>query len=226
MYTSINEIGRELPFSNLSLKSGCGAQSPFVTSRFCYRAALQKKQNNKSAQKDLHRKTAASSNERFALDMMGRAAGLRRCRRGGRGGGGGTCVIKCVRVWVSVWAGVLHVFVSLQNVCAWCGGVYGRCVRRTPGALPHRPVPKSCVQAVSNKLLNLIKRSGIILQSPRGARTSAIMNTFCLIIMLRLQSLPQEKLLPFWKSSCEPGWHLYKWTGDEIIIYLCFLGWR
>lgn len=65
-----------------------------------------------------------------------------------------------------------------------CGGVCGRCVRRIPAALPHRPVPKSCVQAVSNKLLNLIKRSGIILQSPQGTRTSAIMNTFCLIIML------------------------------------------
>lgn len=145
--------------------------------------------------------------------MMWRGGELRLCRGGG--GGGGRCVIKCV------WASLCVRHVSCVDV-----GVYGRCVRRIPGALPYRPVPKSCVQAVSNKLLNLIKRSGIILQSPQGTRTSAIMNTFCLIIMLRLQSPPQEKLLPSWKSSCEAGWHLYKWTGDEIIIYLCFLGQR
>lgn len=74
----------------------------------------------------------------------------------------------------------MHVCVYVHLVVC---GVHGRCIRR-PRALPHCPVPKSCVQAVSNKLLNLIKRSGIILQSPQGTRTSAIMNTFCLIIML------------------------------------------
>ena len=93
-----------------------------------------------------------------------------------------------------------HVFVCISAFgCVW------RCVRNRPRAVPHRPVPKSCVQAVSNKLLNLIKRSGIILPSPQGTRTAAIMNTFSLIIMLWLQSLPQEKLLPFWKSSMRQG---------------------
>lgn len=43
---------------------------------------------------------------------------------------------------------------------------------------PHQSMPKSYVQAVSNKLLNLIKRSGIILRSPEGPWTSAVMNTF------------------------------------------------
>lgn len=38
------------------------------------------------------------------------------------------------------------------------------------------------VQAVSNKLLNLIKRSGVILRSPEGPWTSAVMNMFCLIM--------------------------------------------
>lgn len=64
--------------------------------------------------------------------------------------------------------GLRHVFVSLHIVymCIWV--CVWRCVWRIPGALPYHPVPKSCVKAVSNKLLNLIKRSGIILQSHRA----------------------------------------------------------
>lgn len=51
---------------------------------------------------------------------------------------------------------------------------------RGRGLQPRQPMPNYNVQAVSNKLLNLIKRSGIILRSPEGAWTSAVMNTLCL----------------------------------------------
>lgn len=78
----------------LSLESSCGAQSPFVTSHFCYRAALQRKQTTK-VHKRPPQKNAASSNERFALDTKGSAGEVKLCREGR---GGGRCVIKCVCV--------------------------------------------------------------------------------------------------------------------------------
>lgn len=52
----IYQIGGQLLFSNLSLKSGCRAQSTFVMSRFCYHTFLQRKQTA-NCTKDLHRKT-------------------------------------------------------------------------------------------------------------------------------------------------------------------------
>lgn len=73
-----------------------------------------------------------------------------------------------------------HVFTCLQILMfvfvRRCTGGKGRDLQ------PHQSMPKSYVQAVSNKLLNLIKRKGIILRSPEGSWTSAVMNTFCLIM--------------------------------------------
>lgn len=69
------------------------------------------------------------------------------------------------------------------------------CLCRAELGDPHsyQPLPKSCVQAVSNKLLNLIKRLGIILHSPQAPWSSAIMNTFGLIIIPGFQSPLQGK---------------------------------
>ena len=58
------------------------------------------------------------------------------------------------------------------------GGGQGRAGRagRAGELQPHQSMPRPCVQAVSNKLLNSIKRSGIILQGPEGPWT-AVVNT-------------------------------------------------
>lgn len=85
----------------------------------------------------------------------------------------------------------------MYKCCAWCGEVVSG---GDPQALPTRPMVKSCVQAVSNKLLNLIKRAVLYYKAQKATWTSGIMNTFCLIITLRLQS-PAKKNLLSWKSS-------------------------
>lgn len=108
----------------------------------------------------------------------------------------------CVFAYICV-----YVFACMMCVYICRGvGVEGGAGRGGPGALTIHPALKSCVQAVSNKLLNLIKRGGIILQGPEGAQTSAIMNIFGLIITPPLQSPPQEKTL------CPPRYHIREVT--------------
>lgn len=154
------------------LNLSAGHEAHLSRHTFRYHAALTNKQR---AQQTTTESTQPASNEWFVSGAMGTGRGRKRSTR------------REVCVWV---------FVRLCRARVWCVCVYRRRVWRILAASPHRPVPKSCVQAVPNKLLNLIKSSAIILPSPQGARTSAIMNTFSPIITLWLQSLPLEKPPP------------------------------
>jgi len=73
--------------------------------------------------------------------------------------------------------------------------------RESPQALPPPVMVKSCVQPVSNNLLNLIKRACIILQSPGASWTSAIMNIFCSHNNVGTSIVWQSKTCALWKSS-------------------------
>lgn len=164
VHISSAESAGELPFSKPSLKSGRGAQSPFLTSHLCYGGARQRGQAPKSPTEN-----AASSKETIVPATMEEEGRMFTCW------------------WLACSGSELG---DLQS---------------------HQSVAPSCVQAVSNKLLNLIKSLAIILHSPEAPWSSAIMNTFHLIIIKGFTGKTS------WKSSCESGWHLYKWTADGII---------
>lgn len=84
-------------------------------------AQLFRENNNNMYKRPPQKKTPPHSNKLLHLIWWGE---LRPCR-----GGVGGCLIKCVRVWVSLCEPVcLHVFVSCHNVCVYvrlvmCWGV-------------------------------------------------------------------------------------------------------